>query len=533
MNDNDDDDSDDDEDDEYGRQQQFLYHSNISYKKFGQGNHHKMTPFLTLTNTLSENILFARSAHTPPTLWMYRDESGMESFWPKIDDDRHTHSAPPAAIVSPSTPRKNRRHHRGVIADKTRRQQSPPSIAAAAASTIANNCSTLKLSPESIGNTDIKPSSFTSFASSSSHVSPHSSNSISQYLTDEPARCNKCDRVFRKASELKIHEHVHSFGNSNSRRYAYPCPECKQPQRSKPSLQKHIETNHPDHHHLHHHRSPSSSFDSANHLLLVDERSSDGDDIRTSRGGLSSTHSPSSTTNVMTSSSAPSGSRGNPRPFVCTDCQVGFRIHGHLAKHLRSKMHVMKLENSDKLPEGTYLLIETSGGACLNDIDTTDCDRARSSLLALARTLGGAEGTIDKFIGSSTNLECAEEMLAPSPAPMITPRLRCESMPTKTCESMIRRRCESVSSSTSKYIVDKIDHSKNDDSGDTIVQQLINNRHVSANVWIPPRVEQLPELSSSQRRTIANAGEASSIAAARLLLEAAAICDKAGKLNEL
>jgi len=34
----------------------------------------------------------------------------------------------------------------------------------------------------------------------------------------------------------------------------------------------------------------------------------------------------------------------NPRPFKCDDCGIAFRIHGHLAKHLRSKAHVGKLE---------------------------------------------------------------------------------------------------------------------------------------------------------------------------------------------
>lgn len=69
----------------------------------------------------------------------------------------------------------------------------------------------------------------------------------------------------------------------------------------------------------------------------------------------------------------------NPRPFKCTDCKVAFRIHGHLAKHLRSKMHIMKLECLGKLPFGTYAEMERSG-INLNDIDTTDCDNSLNSL---------------------------------------------------------------------------------------------------------------------------------------------------------
>ena len=33
----------------------------------------------------------------------------------------------------------------------------------------------------------------------------------------------------------------------------------------------------------------------------------------------------------------------NPRPYKCDDCKCAFRIHGHLAKHLRSKIHITTL----------------------------------------------------------------------------------------------------------------------------------------------------------------------------------------------
>lgn len=76
----------------------------------------------------------------------------------------------------------------------------------------------------------------------------------------------------------------------------------------------------------------------------------------------------------------------NPRPFKCDDCKIAFRIHGHLAKHLRSKMHIMKLECLGKLPFGTYAEIERSG-ANLNEIDTTDCESSLESLQIMARRL--------------------------------------------------------------------------------------------------------------------------------------------------
>lgn len=69
----------------------------------------------------------------------------------------------------------------------------------------------------------------------------------------------------------------------------------------------------------------------------------------------------------------------NPRPFKCDDCKIAFRIHGHLAKHLRSKMHIMKLECLGKLPFGTYAEMERSG-INMNDIDTSDCENSLESL---------------------------------------------------------------------------------------------------------------------------------------------------------
>lgn len=76
----------------------------------------------------------------------------------------------------------------------------------------------------------------------------------------------------------------------------------------------------------------------------------------------------------------------NPRPFKCSDCGIAFRIHGHLAKHLRSKTHIQNLENLQKLPDGTYALIERAQ-INLADIDTTDCDISLTSLKALAKKL--------------------------------------------------------------------------------------------------------------------------------------------------
>jgi len=39
----------------------------------------------------------------------------------------------------------------------------------------------------------------------------------------------------------------------------------------------------------------------------------------------------------------------DPRPYKCDECDVAFRIQGHLAKHKRSKVHAARLENSQEL----------------------------------------------------------------------------------------------------------------------------------------------------------------------------------------
>ena len=72
------------------------------------------------------------------------------------------------------------------------------------------------------------------------------------------------------------------------------------------------------------------------------------------------------------------------QPFVpvCLHKKINFyilRIHGHLAKHLRSKLHIMKLECLGKLPIGMYAEMERLG-TNLNEIDTTDCENSLESL---------------------------------------------------------------------------------------------------------------------------------------------------------
>lgn len=143
--------------------------------------------------------------------------------------------------------------------------------------------------------------------------------------------CTICSRTFLKESQLNLHMNIHYVGSKNFR-----CEPCNLPFRTQGHLQKH-------------------------------ERSE------------------SHKTKLRITTTFGQVSARNPRPFHCADCNTGFRIQGHLAKHIRSKTHVQKLENALKLPFGTFTEVERA--SALNDIDTTDCERALASLKILARKL--------------------------------------------------------------------------------------------------------------------------------------------------
>ncbi|OQV12753.1 hypothetical protein BV898_12983 [Hypsibius exemplaris] len=84
-----------------------------------------------------------------------------------------------------------------------------------------------------------------------------------------------------------------------------------------------------------------------------------------------------------------SATNENPRPFFCAECTVGFRIHGHLQKHLRSKGHITQLECLNRLPCGFYAELERQNmiAKLHTIIDTADCAKAFSCLNQLAKTV--------------------------------------------------------------------------------------------------------------------------------------------------
>ncbi|CAK9290954.1 unnamed protein product [Gordionus sp. m RMFG-2023] len=113
-------------------------------------------------------------------------------------------------------------------------------------------------------------------------------------------------------------------------------------------------------------------------------------------------HFPNNTTCYPTPTS--SSPTPDPRPFKCDDCQVAFRIQGHLAKHLRSKMHITGLEKNGKVPCGTYAFFDQR--ASLNDIDTSSCTASLGSLHRLLKQNNCEEEEQLVTILNSKNSNC-------------------------------------------------------------------------------------------------------------------------------
>lgn len=97
------------------------------------------------------------------------------------------------------------------------------------------------------------------------------------------------------------------------------------------------------------------------------------------------------TNSVASTSSAPIIAEPQPpsqnmRKYWCNDCNIGFRTHGVLAKHLRTKNHVKSLAQQGKLPDDALTLIKDNPTHLAN-VDATNCDQAKASLLSEFYTL--------------------------------------------------------------------------------------------------------------------------------------------------
>lgn len=77
--------------------------------------------------------------------------------------------------------------------------------------------------------------------------------------------------------------------------------------------------------------------------------------------------------------------RGKRTNSIFSDCNIGFRTHGVLAKHLRTKNHVKSLVQQGKLPDDALNLVKDNTGHLL-EVDTNNCEQARLSLLSKRNT---------------------------------------------------------------------------------------------------------------------------------------------------
>ncbi|XP_003380824.1 zinc finger protein [Trichinella spiralis] len=186
--------------------------------------------------------------------------------------------------------------------------------------------------------------------------------------------CPICGKRFNKYSLLRLHENVHAFEQSNRKgRHDLKCPECHCSFRSRALLHKHMLNAHP----VGSDQQTVELTDRRNHCSLNGHH----DDGGAKRPAAAESPDGAQWSTTPKRHAAVNASASNPRPFQCADCDSAFRIHGHLAKHLRSKLHIMKLESVGKLPVGTFAKIEELGVHSFHDMDTSSSENALRSLL--------------------------------------------------------------------------------------------------------------------------------------------------------
>ncbi|KAK6111711.1 Zinc finger C2H2 type family protein [Brugia pahangi] len=278
-----------------------------------------------------ENTLMERTAHTPPMLWIV----GETVFdWSIPNCLRSCHSAPPSARY----PSEGRNQQKLLETNFLLKKDISEDICSSEVKQ-STTCAVQTLVPTTSGCPQLH--SLSSFLT-------EQQPSVGAFFAKETMICDICKRVFRSSTEMTLHRKIHLIGPSNSRIRCYQCSECKYSVRSRNALQRHMEERH-------------GIVENLQTEQLID---SDNEEANTNLSSM------------------------NPRSFMCTDCNIGFRKHGILAKHLRSKTHVMKLESLRIIPEDSLSLItRKEGGVYLNEIDTTDCERARQSILGIISTL--------------------------------------------------------------------------------------------------------------------------------------------------
>uniref|UniRef100_A0AC34GZF0 C2H2-type domain-containing protein n=1 Tax=Panagrolaimus sp. ES5 TaxID=591445 RepID=A0AC34GZF0_9BILA len=362
----------DDEDEDYQQGPESISGNNdITYRSFGQ-----------------ENIIYERDTHTPPTWWTLCRNGEEEKTWAMPDLRRSCHSAPP--MLEAEITQKLTAAASGITVPVYNQAlpQTEPNIGLIALQQIKRDGNVSKFA-ESVSRGD---------------------NEAQMQLTSEVIRMTKgADSICQ-------------------------CPECKIQLRSRALLQKHMETAHGG---GDIEMSTSASFVDEPLPAIASSSTSSIGTIGISNGGtatlingtsLSSVIGASLPSNATTLPMTRSLSISNGRSFICVDCSLGFRSHGVLAKHLRTKNHVRQLCSLGKLPEDSMTLIRDNSSA-LAGVDASDCDAARISLIGIINRLRQANGTstindnLNLNIASTpqkpSSLECNEQLSSVSPTPRI------------------------------------------------------------------------------------------------------------------
>jgi DNA-directed RNA polymerase subunit RPC12/RpoP len=284
-----------------------------------------------------ENILWQRSTHTPPTLWTLCEEENLlmpeeqpVTYWPSPNQARSCHSAPPAALCSP-TPQKHRQSGSNTASCLSFNTNGQIDNEAESTSEVPTNYDTPSTSKEIDFNCLF-------------------SNDSQEF------QCEQCDKKFRKASELHFHRQTHLIEQQqNTKNRSYQCPECKVVHRSRAHLEKHLLEQHESTANLDN-SSPINDLDNLTNLVA-------------------------SGSTASTLSESQSSIQPNMRKYCCIDCGVGFRTHGVLVKHLRTKNHIKSLAQKGKLPEDAMNLIKENSNI-LASLNASNCEQARRSLLS-------------------------------------------------------------------------------------------------------------------------------------------------------
>uniref|UniRef100_A0A1I7ZHW5 DM domain-containing protein n=1 Tax=Steinernema glaseri TaxID=37863 RepID=A0A1I7ZHW5_9BILA len=315
---------------------------------------------------------------------------------------------------------------------------------------------------------------------------------------DAEFKCDHCDKRFRKQGELSLHQNTHLLENQNGRGRNYSCETCRLPFRSKQQLLRHAEMAHPASAATSpigiNQALPPSGMIGVNEALLKNtglQQRRASVSAMPSAGAFAAQQSPqamaSSLFMQMHAATQPTAAAAaDPRSFKCADCRIGFRTHGILAKHLRSKSHVMKLESLGKLPEDALTLLTRKDNNWMNEVDTMDCERAHTSLLGVENLMSDRDAAAATrrapvaradVVRPSGNGPCSTRSNTPkhnksSPGAGSPLRSRAFSAGGSAQSSPLaegalgRRRCESNASV------------KSDDS---------QPRPMAASIWVPPK----------------------------------------------